>query len=98
MATAGELQSTQEAPLPTPHQQDALMPGERSADEGMDGEREELRVKKWVGDEIKERSTLSVCPARTCCFGGPPCKLPELNYSQQDRVYKSRMAKLEAPS
>lgn len=32
----------------------------------------------------------SVCPACTCCFGGPPCELPELNYSQQDRVYKKQ--------
>lgn len=56
MATAGELQSIQEAALPTQHQQDALTPDERRqgrADEGMDGEREELRVRRWVDDQMK---------------------------------------------
>lgn len=60
----------------------------------MDGECEELRVRRWVDDQMKRDPALRV----SCCFGGPPCELPELNYSQQDRVYKSRMAKPEAPS
>lgn len=85
MATAGELRSTQEAPLPTRHQQERR---QGRADEGMDGE---LRVRRWVDEQMKREIQLSVRAACTCCFGGPPCEHPELNYSQRDRVYKSRM-------
>lgn len=86
MVTAGELRSTQEAPLPTQHQQERR---QGQAIEGMDGEREELRVGRWVDDQMKREIQLSVRPACTCCFGGPPCEHPELNYSQRDRVYKA---------
>lgn len=60
MATAGELESSQEAPLPTQHQQDALTPDERRqgrADEEMDGEREEPTCLKVSGRPDEERSS-----------------------------------------
>lgn len=60
MATAGELQSTQEAPLPTQHQQGALTPNERrqgQADDAMDGEPEEPTCLEVGGRPDEERSS-----------------------------------------